>query len=202
MRFKMQTFGYDIRTKLPFRQRPFLDLPIELVSDLPSDIISVDPEICARREEISDAMKLGMFENASPLGLIYSLDSYISVFDLNTDFLIRISFCDVNSIKQSLQLGYDRNKLEQHDSIEWNHVGYDVVDLDGLISGFFRGGFRNINDFDPFSMFYSKLNSFGLFFDIDCAYKFAEFRNNDIQEHAPYSVLHVDVHLGPICVNY
>lgn len=70
----------------------------------------------------------------------------------------------------------------------WTWLGYDVVDLNGLISGLFNLG--------PYSAelkakFSSGINRYGLFEDIGTAQKYADVRGAEIPSHNP---------LYPVCL--
>jgi hypothetical protein len=68
----------------------------------------------------------------------------------------------------------------------WRHLGFDVIDLNGLISGLKGCGYTGPLWSQLRNEFYASLNEIGLFTDLSIASRFAEVRGLEIPEHAPF----------------
>jgi hypothetical protein len=73
----------------------------------------------------------------------------------------------------------------------WRHLGFDVVDLDGLISGLKGCGYTEPLWSQLRNEFQASLNEVGLFTDMFIAFRFAEVRGLEIPEHAPFTTVGV-----------
>lgn len=81
----------------------------------------------------------------------------------------------------------------------WRLVGFDVVDLRGLISGLYGCGYSKTTKEQLQAQFANSGNEFGLFQDPVDAQRFAIVRGLEIQAHAPFVVtglLVPDVQMG------
>ncbi len=76
-------------------------------------------------------------------------------------------------------------------SNNWELQGFDVVDLDGMISGLKGCGYRDPSWSQMRVDFGSSLNEKGLFFDSEQAKMFAKVREVEIAAHAPFVVVGV-----------
>jgi hypothetical protein len=92
--------------------------------------------------------------------------------------------------------GYFDNRTEDEELLAegWQFMGFDVLDLDGLISGL-----KGCEYVEPIwsqlrSHFAGSLNKMGLLADLSVASQFAEVRGLEIREHAPFVVAGVFTH--------
>jgi hypothetical protein len=88
--------------------------------------------------------------------------------------------------------GYFENQSEHElRSQGWKFLGFDVLELNGMISGL-----KGCSYVEPMwsqlrSNFAHSLNEFGLFSDTCVALQFAEVRSLEIIKHAPFIVVGV-----------
>ena len=73
----------------------------------------------------------------------------------------------------------------------WQFRGFDVVDLDGLISGLKGCGYVEPAWSQLRNYFAASLNEIGLFSDLSVASQFTEVRGLQIRDHAPFVVVSV-----------
>jgi hypothetical protein len=73
----------------------------------------------------------------------------------------------------------------------WRHLGFDVIDLDGMISGLKGCGYTEPLWSQLRSEFQVSLNEVGLFTDMFIAFQFGEVRAQEIPEHAPFTTVGV-----------
>jgi hypothetical protein len=71
----------------------------------------------------------------------------------------------------------------------WQFMGFDVVDLDGLISGLKGCGYTEPTWSQLRAHFGGYLNELGLFTEWTIAARFAEVRGLQIRQHAPFAVV-------------
>jgi hypothetical protein len=76
----------------------------------------------------------------------------------------------------------------------WQFMGFDVVDLYGLVSGLKGCGYVEPTWSQLRAHFGSYLNELGLFTEWTAAARFAEVRGLQIREHAPFAVIGILVH--------
>jgi len=160
--------------------------------------ISADPSVWLRSEDVGERWTGLLPDFLNPLYLSSDLnrlcEAYASEGLATSDLLSLCVTVDPNilfSLSQRFgpELFLKRYREDELICSNWRLRGFDVVDLDGLISGLKGCGYR-----EPFwsrlrSSFGDKLNDDGLFFDVLNAYQFAEARGLEIRQHAPFVVV-------------
>jgi hypothetical protein len=88
-------------------------------------------------------------------------------------------------------VGYFGNPMRECDLLHqgWSLRGFDVVDLNGLISGLKGCGYREPTWSELRQAFGQDINRDGLFNDAESAFLFAQARGLEIRAHAPFVVV-------------
>jgi hypothetical protein len=136
----------------------------------------------------------------SPLYLATSLDRLIDAYEgvgFSLSDLCPVCITSDPTILISLNKrfgpGYFEHQPTETELLSqgWRFRGFDVVDLDGSISGL-KGCDYSEPTWSQLRKYYGEqLNDEGLFFDATVAYHFAEVRGLEIRQHAPFVVVGV-----------
>jgi hypothetical protein len=196
MNTKRVSLGFDLRVDPESQRKNPAQRNQHLVPDLRSPI-SVDPAVWVETEEIESLTEGILPDFANPLHLAKSIDLLVDACDKRsisiTGFwpVCLTSFeSNVIALAQRFGAGYFSNPPREEELLShgWQLVGFDVVDLGGLISGLKGCGYIEPSWSQLRSYFGSALNEVGLFNDYSVASQFAEVRGIQIQEHAPFVV--------------
>lgn len=198
--------GFDLRMEprsnvgtlgKPTKEQRFSD-------DVPDIWISADPSVLRRDDAVDEIIQgyqsTDIVSLWNPLGFANQL---VDVTDecrargVSTDnFLpLAVTCCKVNfvALVERYGPGWLDSKLTEEELINngWQLLGFDVLDLRGLISGLSECGYTDSAKASYMRLFGVALNKFGLFQSFLVAQRFAEVRGLEIPEHAPFVVVGV-----------
>ncbi|MCC0010933.1 MAG: hypothetical protein H6875_10855 [Hyphomicrobiaceae bacterium] len=191
---KFVTIGFDVREVVPTSAIRRLDQLNQMVA-WPSKVLTTadamvqpKPPRYRYQENSSDAETsiLGFFRPIG--GLIRSVRADISgtekiyVYRLRSEIVAYIEE-RFGCIEREFDLATDASEFQQ--------IGFDVVDIDGLTSGLWGCSFE-IWEKELWAPHFQKhLNRFGLFDDENFAARFAQCRSLVVEEHAPFLSLQI-----------
>jgi hypothetical protein len=199
MNTKRVSFGFDLRMSPATQRENPRQLNQRLVSNLRSPV-SADSGVWPTTDEIESLSQGSLPDFSNPLHLAKNIDlliddckeKQISVTGL---WPICITGYETNLLYLVRRYGpgYFENRIEEEElqSQGWQLRGFDVVDLDGLISGLKGCGYGEPMWSQLRSHFGDSLNEMGLFTAPSVASQFAEVRGLEIREHAPFIVVGV-----------
>jgi hypothetical protein len=198
MRNQRVSLGFDVRTSVDLCSTPIDQrLDVELSSP-----ISADPGVWIQPKEVENLMQGALSEAdfRNPLYLARSIELLRDAagkrdLSANTLSSVCITSCESNLIALAARFGssyFDNQpREEQLLSFGWALLGFDIVDLNGMISGLKGCGFAEPTRSQLHHRFANGLNRLGLFTDPQVASQFAEVRGLQIREHAPFVVVGV-----------
>ncbi|HEX5234864.1 MAG TPA: hypothetical protein VFW25_05985 [Silvibacterium sp.] len=199
------SLGFDLRVRPGGMKR---DYPREeaFLDPRRVSLISADPSVWPMSEEAAAHLRGLLPDFLNPLYLAASLDRLINAYrgeglspcDL-TPVCITSDPTIIFSLNKRFGVGYFEHQITETDllSAGWQFLGFDTVDLDGLISGL-KGCDYSEPIWTQLRRYYGdQLNSEGLFSDADVASRFAEVRGLEIRQHAPFVVVGILVHSFP-----
>jgi hypothetical protein len=166
----------------------------------PHSPISADANVWVTTEEIESLTSEILPDFANPLHLGNSLDLLIDACvkrGIATSGLWPVCFTSFESnvvaLEERFGPGYFDNPPREEELLShgWKLIGFDVVDLGGLISGLKGCGYVEPTWSQLRDYFGSDLNEVGLFRECPAASQFAEVRGLQIQVHAPFVVVGV-----------
>jgi hypothetical protein len=200
MNTKRISLGFDLRVN-PDLQREDVPSPQDqrLVPELTSPI-SADTSVWLESEEIESLTQGALPDFANPLHLAGSIDLLVDACHKRgistTDLLpVSITCFESNIIALAARFGpgYFGHRFTEEKLLSdgWQLVGFDVVDLDGLVSGLKGCGYTEPTWSKLRDFFGAALNEVGLFSDFQAASQFAEVRGLQIKDHAPFVVVGV-----------
>lgn len=199
MHTKRVSFGFDLRVNPDLQKENPSQMDQYLVAGLHSPI-SADPSVWVETEEVESLTEGMLMDFVNPLRLGKSLDLLIDASvkrGISTSGLWPVCFTSFESNLIALGArsdpGYFDNQPREEELLSggWQLVGFDVVDLSGLISGLKGCGYIEPTWSQLREYFGSALNEVGLFNDCSTASQFAEVRGLQIQAHAPFVVVGV-----------
>jgi hypothetical protein len=162
--------------------------------------ISADPAVWPTSDEAGERWSGLLPDFLNPLYLAAYLEKLVSAYKgegFSLSNLCPICVTSDPTIKIGLDkrfgAGYFENQPAEQELLSqgWAFRGFDVVDLDGMISGL-KGCDYNEPIWSQLRKYYSEqLNDEGLFFDANVASHFAEVRGLEIRQHAPFVVVGV-----------
>jgi hypothetical protein len=168
--------------------------------------LSADPGVWPMSEESAQRWSGLLPDFLNPLYLAANLDSLVNAYKGEGFSLSNLCPMCVTgdptiaiSLNKRFGVGYFEDQIGEVDllSAGWKFRGFDVADLDGLISGL-KGCDYSEPTWSQLREHYGEhLNDEGLFFDAAVASRFAEVRGLEIRQHAPFVVVGILVH-GPI----
>ncbi len=196
--------GFDLRINLRNLQRQHPSQVNQWLSPEKRSLISADASVWIRTAEVSDF--LASDPVSYPLGLWGNLDDLVVALHAQgietatlTPLCLTISEATAMRFYDRYGTDYFKNAPndEQLSSRGWSHLGFDTVELNGLISGLKGCGYTEPSWSQLRAQFGSALNEVGLFSDEVTASKFADARGREISSHAPFDVVGVLVHAPP-----
>jgi hypothetical protein len=137
---------------------------------------------------------------ANPLYLAKRLELLVDecgAQGLSTKGLVPVCITSAKSNLIALELRFGPGYFDSPPSEEellcggWTFAGFDVVDLNGLVSGLKGCGYVEPSWSQLREYFGGTLNEVGLFGDWDAASQFAEVRGLQVREHSPFVVVGV-----------
>jgi hypothetical protein len=196
------SLGFDLRVNADLQGQNLSQQDQRLIS-APYIPISADPSVWSETEEIAALMEGTTRDFVNPLHLAKSIDLLldacsrrgISTTDLRPVCLTTYE-SNIIALDDRFGPGYfsDRPREEELLSLGWTHMGFDVVDLNGLISGLKGCGYVEPTRSQLKEYFGGALNNVGLFDNNTMASQFAEVRGLQIRAHAPFVVVGLLVH--------
>ncbi len=190
------SLGFDLRIapsvqNVRSREKSFL---------VPQNVspISADPGVWPTSEEVGTRWTGLLPDFLNPLYLAPSLDRLVDAYAsegvpisnlhpmcVTSDPTITIS------LNKRFGSGYFEDQYAENDLLSkgWQFRGFDVVDLDGLISGLKDCDYSEPTWSQLRQYYGDQLNDDGLFFDAMVASRFAEVRGLEIRQHAPFVVV-------------
>jgi hypothetical protein len=157
--------------------------------------ISADPSVWAEPSEIEYLTEGVLPPFANPLCLAKSIDLLTKACEergISTGALWPVCVTSSDAIVIPLieryGPGYFENLPREEDlrACGWQFLGFDVVDLRGLISGLKGCGYLEPSWTQLRNYFGGELNEVGLFKDQMTAFEFAQARGAQISQHAPF----------------
>lgn len=147
----------------------------------------------------TDGIHIPIFGSKIKIQLIYfsrSVADKVSQTSGLWPVCVTIYEANVIALIKRYGLGYFENQTDEEAllSLGWRFMGFDVVDLDGLISGLKGCGYVEPAWSQLRNYFANSLNEVGLFNDLSVASQFAEVRGLQIRDHAPFVVAGVLTH--------
>jgi hypothetical protein len=196
MNAKRIGLGFDLRLNPQLQKENLLQRDQHLLP-LRQSPISADPGVWLRSEEIESLAQVKLPEFYNPFYLTKSIDVLLDVchrggIPIGGLWPVCFTVYEANVIALIKRYGpgyfEDQPDEEQLVSRGWQFIGFDIVDLDGLVSGLKGCGYvepiwSQLRDY-----FGSSLNESGLFDDLLTASQFAEVRALEIRAHAPFVV--------------
>lgn len=199
MNDKRVNLGFDLRVNPEVQEENPSQLDQRLVPNLRSPI-SADPNVWVTTAEIESLSQGELPEFFNPLHLSSSLGHLIDTCQrkhASTIGLWPLSLTcyetNLLSLVRRYGPGYFDNPIEENELLAqgWQFKGFDVVDLEGLISGLKGCGYTEPMWSELRNRFANSLNEMGLFSEISTASQFAEVRGLEIRAHAPFVIVGV-----------
>lgn len=165
--------------------------------------ISADTMVWIVPNEVDNLIQDSTQTFWNPLGLASNLDLLLNACsELKIPFNNLIPVCLTVSEEALAALvkrtgpSYFENSPSENDllSTGWRFLGFDTVELNGLISGLKGIGYIEPSWSHYRTRFGDALNEVGLFSDEAIAAQFAEARGIEIPSHAPFDVVGILVH--------
>jgi|GEM_PF-2930289 len=170
--------GFDIRK--PYQKNPEWFKKSILKQDIET-VVSIDDFVFPEVEEVVSLCK----ENT--VGFLLSLPDSVSQDKNYWNIALAID----KSIKQELEQKFGQKLIDHDQTVDnllekgWEFLGYDIVDINGMISGLTNCGYTTEHKAELLE-FLPLLNKFGLFNDRNTAQDFCKTRDIQITEHAPF----------------
>jgi hypothetical protein len=191
------SLGFDLRVN------PGVDQPNGLgdarfLDPLNSSRISADPSVWLASDRATDLWGTNLPHFLNPLRLAGDTNRLLDAYNregIDTSELYPLCITSAPGIAVSLRqrfgAGYFDHKLGEEELVSagWHFRGFDVVDLDGLISGLKGCDYREPAWSQLRTIYAEHLNEDGLFFHALTASQFAEVRGLEIRQHAPFVVV-------------
>jgi hypothetical protein len=199
---KRVSFGFDLRVNPALQGENPSQLNQSLIPDLRSPV-SADPAVWLTTPEIELLSQGTLPDFANPLHLSKSIDLLVNVCRRKLvpitglwPVCVTCYETDLLALVRRYGPGYFDNRTEEEELLAegWQFMGFDVLDLDGLISGLKGCGYVEPIWSQLRSHFAGSLNKMGLLADLSVASQFAEVRGLEIREHAPFVVAGVFTH--------
>ena len=199
MKTKRVSLGFDLRVNPDLQGENSWQMNQRLVPELPSPI-SADSNVWFATDEIESLTQGVLPDFCNPLYLAKSLELLVDACkqrDISTAGLLPVCVTSSETNVIALVERYGPGWFESQPTEEelqsrgWQLMGFDIVDLNGLISGLKGCGYVEPTWSQLRNYFGSALNEVGLFRDCLMAFQFADVRGLQIQEHAPFVVVGV-----------
>ena len=194
---KRVSLGFDLRVDPKLQGDDEWRRSQLLVPSLTSPV-SADPSFWSERMEIGRIMGGVLPDYANALYLAKRIDLLLDDYRnrrISVSGLVPVCITSLESnligLVGRFGSSYFDNPPEEEELLSdgWSLLGFDVVDLNGLISGLKGCGYTEPTWSQLRGLFGGTLNQFGLFGDCQIASQFAEVRGLQIREHAPFVVV-------------
>ena len=199
---KRISLGFDLRVRPSFHEKTSSHIEQRLVPGI-SNPMSADPSVWPQSAEVASLWNELRSEFTNPLHLARSLDllrESSSKLGVAASALVPVSLTtlqtNIIALIKRFGTGFFEDQPDEETlvSLGWQLRGFDVVDLQGLISGLKGCGYAGPSRALLHSHFAASLNDMGLFNEWSSASMFAEFRGLEIREHAPFIVVGLLTH--------
>jgi len=157
--------------------------------------VSADPNVWLEPASVESLMQDVTTQFINPLHLAKSVEVLADAvrvrgFSISDALPVCLTTWDTNVLALIARFGsgYFEYQAAEEELLSsgWQHLGFDAVDLDGLISGLKGCGYIEPNWSRLRERFGSSLNEIGLFNTFESASRFAEVRGLEIRAHAPF----------------
>jgi hypothetical protein len=192
-----KSLGFDIRIAPASVESSFVQAGQRLEPKLLSPI-SADSNVWPS-PKYAEPFQSGMLHGVmNPLYLYKSISLLIDTLGMKSITGSNCQFVTITTheaipvfLNKRYGSGYFEDCPSEGDLVSqgWRHLGFDIVDLNGLISGLKGCGFSEQVWFSLVSLFQDSLNENGLFIDPLKAAQFAQVRGLEIHSHAPFIVV-------------
>jgi hypothetical protein len=163
--------------------------------------VCADASVWRRPTEVASSIYGGVLSDLmNPLYLYKNLPSLRRAYDRLTSLDERWPSVSITAhpavasyLTQRFGIGYFDEYQREVDllSTGWQHMGFDTVDLDGMVSGLKGCGYAEPALSDLRIHFLQRLNQYGLFASALDAAMFAQTRGLQIRDHSPFVVVGV-----------
>jgi hypothetical protein len=176
--------GFDLRVARGIDEPWF---PEYLLRKEVKSVVSVDPMVFpVSPNEENRRLQAGAFPKMNLLGLLTSLplDAGLEPHEFKIAATVNKEVCEklVRKIGTPLTTG-PLSTASDLASGGWKWLGYDVVDMNGLISGLLNCGPNSLESEVKFSPY---INEFALFDNFQVANDYAATRDEEIPNHSPF----------------
>jgi hypothetical protein len=188
------SIGFDLRISPQMGGENWFPNNQRLVPEVASPICA-DPSVWREPDEI-ECLTQGLLPDfANPLRLARSIDLLFEACrrrGISTAGLcpicITTSQANLIALVERFGPGYFSDPLSEEDLLKagWQLLGFDVVDLRGMISGLKGCGYVEPSWSQLRGLFREDLNEIGLFKELLAASEFAQARGTQIPEHTPF----------------
>lgn len=197
MKFQRLCLGYDLR--LPIQSSSWVAPPhLDSQCLAPRGFqLSADPNVWPSTTEVSELICDQIGTLANPLCLASDIDLLIKTCKdkgINTDEMLAVAFTclEENFIPLNERYGgpgWFKSSKSEDDmrNFGWEFVGFDILDLNGLISGLSGCEYKPESKQKLYANFANALNDLGLFNSNILALRFANVRGLQIPQHAPFT---------------
>jgi hypothetical protein len=199
MNTKRISLGFDLRLNPQLQKETSLHRDQQLIPSKQSPI-SADPAVWLRTDEVESLSGGSLPDFYNPLYLAKSVDVLLNVCRLQClstiglwPVCLTIYEASTVALVKRYGTGYFENQSGEENLLSqgWRSMGFDVVDLDGMISGLKGCGYAEPTLSQLRLRFGDALNERGLFSDVTAAFHFAEVRGLQIRDHSPFVVVGV-----------
>ena len=199
---KRVSLGFDLRVDPNFHREVSSQIGQRLVPEI-SDPISADPNVWPQPPGVASLWQGALPEFSNPLNLARSLallrdasDERAVSVTAATPVCLTSFQTNIVALVERFGTGYFDDQTDEKELLSqgWQFMGFDVVDLDGLISGLKGCGYAESSRSQLRSHFGASLNNLGLFTQWEVAARFAEVRGLQMRKHSPFVVVGVFVH--------
>ena len=200
MALKRVSFGFDLRMDPKTQDWDEESRRNQRLVPMISSPVSADPSVWLEGSAVQALWNGIVPDYANPLYLAKRMDLLLKECrkrNISTTGLISvcITSAETNLIALNARFGpgYFDSPCDEEDLLYegWRLAGFDVVDLNGLISGLKGCRYVEPTWSQLRGFFGGALNDLGLFGDCETAFHFAEVQGLEIREHAPFTVVGV-----------
>jgi hypothetical protein len=196
---KQLCLGYDLR--LPI-QNDSLVIPSYLEEQcLVSKRIQLsgDPNVWPNTLDVANLIYGHIWILSNPLGLANNINILIKNCrdrGIDTDEMVAVALTcfeeNFIALNERYGTGWLGELVVSEDELKisgWDFVGFDILDLNGLISGLSGCGYKPSSKHELQAIFADALNDVGLFDSSLSALRFANVRALQIPQHAPFTIV-------------
>jgi hypothetical protein len=195
-----KSLGFDIRVPMSKLSKSQTEVNIIRSSGMLGlgikYILSADPAVWPRISFLEQYNEFNDFVN--PAGLINNIETFVSIINncaIDMDHSIGLCLTIEETTGQMLELLFPKGMLDLNISEQilirygWRRIGFDIVDLMGMISGLSGCEYKEKSRRIMESKFNNAINEYGLLKTCQAARLFSEARGLTIRDHAPFVVL-------------